>query len=267
MFQRLGSAALLLVLALSSQLFAAGRRPLEATFGYVFPTSANVQGDFGAFFKTRMVVTNPDTFPLSVQTTLNVPGGGPTPPTVDIALQGRETKVYENFLEDVFGYTGAAGISFFCSTGKIIVTAEVYVESRAGRYSTPLPGLTALDRVFSANPGGDVYSVVIGLRVDSANRANFGCTNTDPNAATIKADVYAPGDPFGRPSASIDLALPGHGWAQQPVPAQGSPIRIVIREVSGGGASGWQYCYGVNVNNASNDGTLIPAVTWDLWDD
>jgi hypothetical protein len=42
------------------------------------------------------------------------------------------------------------------------------------------------------------------------------------------------------------------------VSVQDDLIRILY-SVSGGGGNLGVYCYGVNVNNASNDGTPIPA--------
>ena len=53
--------------------------------------------------------------------------------------------------------------------------------------------------------------------------------------------------------------MPAGGWGQRAVPVQDEQIRILYWVKSGGGNLG-VYCYGVKVNNASNDGTSIPAV-------
>jgi hypothetical protein len=262
MRQRLGSAVIILLLASSSRLFARERHSLGAAqWAYVFSTSANAQGRLGEFFKTRMVITNPDRVPLSVHATLFPAGGGPTPPTAVIALQPYETKVFENFLADVFGYTGGAGIglSSFDGNGKMIVTAEVYVEGASGRYSTPLTGLTGADRISASG----LDSFVVGLRADSSNRANFGCSNAGSAEGTVRADFYGPANPDV--PYSVDLVLPAYGWTQQAVPVQGSPIRIVFRAVTSLWQGAGPLCYGVNVNNDSGDGIWIPAVLWDPW--
>ena len=79
---------------------AAGPRVLEtqkALVGpeYVFPSSANVQG-VGAYFKTRMVLTNPTGSEITVLATLSTPTGFSA--SVPITLTSFQTRVYENFL-------------------------------------------------------------------------------------------------------------------------------------------------------------------------
>ena len=60
-------------------------------------------------------------------------------------------------------------------------------------------------------------------------------------------------------TARTDLALGPSQWGQQALPLQGSEIFAFFSVTSGGGPRG-VYCYGVNVDNVSNDGTVISAV-------
>lgn len=231
--------------------------------GYVFASSANVQGAFGAYFKTRMVLTNPALSSTTVIAALSTPAGFSA--SREIVLGPAQTRVFENFLADVFGYTGGGGVNLIeqgaatGGTGKpFVAVAEVYVEGANGRYSTPVIGLTTYDRVVrsGAEPG---FSLVTGLRTKSANRANFGCSNADFVPVTVRAEIYTSTTPnVGSPAAVEELSLSAGGWSQKAVPVQDELVRILFWVTSGGGNLG-VYCYGVNVNNASNDGTSMPA--------
>ena len=57
---------------------------------------------------------------------------------------------------------------------------------------------------------------------------------------------------------TVTLTLPPQGWQQLPVPIQAGCLRVNFRVASGGGPLG-TYCYGVTVNDASNDGTVTTA--------
>ncbi len=227
----------------------------EIGTGYVFPSSANVQGNFGAYFKTRVAIYNPNSFPITVLAQLLTPNGGSPVENIDLSAYGLYTS--ENFLADEFGYYGGAGFSLIDSTAShlFVVTAEVYTEGPNGRYTTPLTGLLTRDRVPRADESG--YARAQALIFNSSNRANFGCTNVDDIATVVSAEFW------GRSGAeevvqTVSLTLPPQGWRQLSVPIKADWLRANFRITSGGGLLG-TYCYGVTVNNASNDGTATPA--------
>jgi hypothetical protein len=230
--------------------------------GYVFPSTANTQGA-GAYFRTRVVLTNPTGSVLTLLARLSTSGGFSAERT--IALGSFQTRVYENFLSEVFDFTGGGGLNLVeqgASMGlpgrPFLAVAEVYAETVEGRYSTPVTGLSLDDMV--VRPAIEKgYSMVTGLRANATNRANFGCSNADAVPVTVRAEVYTSNTPeIGSPAAVEEFSLPAGGWGQKAVPVQSEEIRILYMISSGGGALG-TYCYGVNVNNASNDGTAIPA--------
>ena len=224
--------------------------------GYVFPSSANVQG-VGAYFKTRIVLVNPTPNPMTINVLLSTPGGAVGPRT--IALAASETKNYENFLADVFSYTGGAGIRFWESTNSrsFLVNGEVYAETANGRYSTQIIGMSSDDRVASVAETGQSLSP--GLRVNAANRANYGCANADASAVSVQADFYTSAGGPSTPASTTTLNLAANGWQQAAVAVTDELINIRFRYFGGGGSLG-VYCYGVNVNNQSADGTSAPAV-------
>lgn len=229
-----------------------------AAASYFFPSAANAQGAFGATFRTRLVLTNPGSATISILATLSTPTGSPG--TRTITLGPAETLVYANFLQDVFGYTGGGGFRLAESTNSkpFYAVGEVYAENANGRFGTPLTGMSADDRVVNLASGETGTSAATGLYVDASNRANFGCANMDGTPVAVRADIYneTSGD---TPVAKVELGLVSNGWQQQSVPVSGQVIRILFWQLSAGGLNG-SYCYGVNVNNPSADGTLSPAL-------
>jgi hypothetical protein len=228
--------------------------------GYFFPSAANAQGLFAGAFKTRMVLTNPSSTPTVITASLNTDKGSGGIKT--ITLGAAETLVYENFLQDVFAFSGNGGFSLVENTGSkpFYAAGEVYADGPNGRFSTALVAMSPDDRVLNVAMRETGTSLSAGMRVNALNRANFGCTNMDGTLVVIRADIYNETTPaLGYPAAQVTLNVPGSGWAQSPVLVSGEKIRILFFQLSAGGLYG-SYCFGVNVNNQSNDGLLIPAL-------
>ncbi len=225
---------------------------------YFFPSAANAQGAFGAYFRTRLVLTNPGSSPIDVVATLSTRTGSGG--TRTITLGPSETLVTANFLQDRFGFTGGGGFSLTerTSSSPFYAVAEVWAENANGRFSTSLPGLSADDRVVNLALAETGYSMSTGLFVDGSNRANFGCANMDGAPVSIRADIYDESSSVA-PVAKAQLDLLGKGWEQQSVAVTGQVIRILFWQLTAGGLNG-SYCYGVNVNNSSGDGTVSPAL-------
>ncbi len=254
-------------LAATSILSADGLPAREQPMGlvgsqYVFPSLANVQG-IGAYFRTRMVLTNMNDSALTVIAVLMSPTGQRGLKTVGLA--SHETRTWEDFLGELFGYTGGGGVwlidegSALSGTPRpFLAVAEVYTDGVRGRTSTPVTGLLPDDRI--VDPAVEAgYSLVTGLRADSGNRVNFGCANNELGPARVRAEIYASDSPgFSAPVAVEEFSLVENGWSQKALPVQDGQFRILFRAISGAGYLGI-YCYGVNVNNSSNDGTSIPA--------
>lgn len=220
--------------------------------GYVFPSSANVAALNGAFYKTHMTLLNPTSKDATITAGLMTPSGATA--WKAIALAANTYTTYQNFLQEVFGYTGGAGIALFGNASQhFVAVGEVYTEGASGRFSTPLVGLNTSDAL-----AGGVTSVVPGLRATPDTRANFGCSNLDPVPVTVHVDFSAVVNGAAT-TASADLALGPSQWRQQAVPVAGGEIFGFFSMTSGGGPRG-VYCYGVNVDNVSNDGMVISAV-------
>lgn len=222
---------------------------------HVVPVMANNPGMFGAVFKTRVTLLNPTGFSYTIYVNLYSQNGKVG--TRTIAISPHEAKNYENFLEDVFGYSGAGTVeldSWFDPPGgtsdyHFLVKAEVYTDSPSGEYKTVVATGAPFESI-----GSRFEAYTPGIFVGAASRANIGCFNdssSSPN--TIQAHLYSASGSLIR---TYSLSLPPNGWSQ-----------TGIADAVSGGYILWQpqtvcYCYAVVVDNRSNDGAFIRATEY-----
>jgi hypothetical protein len=219
--------------------------------GYVFPSSANVLGLNGAEFRTSMKLLNLNPEEVTISAALMTPSGAEA--ARDIVLPASSYRTFDNFLHEVFGYSGGAGIRLSGDASRpFIAVAEV----SAGVYSTQLASFGIGDAV--ARSESAATSVAAGLRVTPGTRANFGCSNLDPDPVTVRVDFSAMSN-GARATADAELNLGPSQWVQRAVSIPGKEIFAFFSVTSGGGPRG-VYCWGVNVDNVSNDAAVISAV-------
>ncbi len=235
-----------------------GREPSALVGGgYVFPSVANTLGLFDAFFKTKVTLYNPNAFDITIHaqllTTVVSPRVLNLPP-----LAAGSFRRWDNFLQDVFDYTGGGGLVLTEDTSKpFIAIVEVYVDGPNGRFSTPVTGILTDDAIVSPADAPGAIFVAAGIQNNAGNRANFGCLSLAPIASSVKVDFFAfNGGDLTRSSTTLNL-LPV-SWQQLPVPITGDDI-IVLFGQTANDASLIAYCYAVNVNNTSNDGNSVVA--------
>jgi len=217
------------------------------------PTMANTPGALGGIFKTKLVLFNPSTFTYPIHVTLYGVNGLVDQKT--IGMSAGQIRNYENFLEEVFAFSGAGAVNFDSLTipggspnYRFLVNSEVYIDGPSGRFKTVVMTGTPLDPV---SPGVNAYST--GITQDSSNRVNIGCFNASSLANIIVAEVY---DSSNQIIKTVSITLSGGSWGQVPL---GTSVT--------GGYISWKpstiaYCYAVVVNNTSNDGSFIPAANY-----
>jgi hypothetical protein len=220
------------------------------------PAMANNPGLFGAFFRTKVSILNVTTQVFQIEATLFNQNGEVQ--KVALAIGPGQALNFDNFLEQVFGYQGAGAVKLASlpsgqTSNQFMVSAEVYADSLSGRYKTIV------------QPGGDLDSIsssreafTPGISVDATSRTNIGCYNDGFQALspqTIFAELYRAS---GTLVNTYALNLPEKGWSQ-----------IGINDTVSGGYIKWRpqtqsscYCYAVVVDNNSNDGTFIPALSY-----
>lgn len=244
------------VLSLPARAESARRPNALVGSGYVFPSVANTLGLFDAFFKTKVTLYNPNTFDITLHATLTTTAGAA--PTRNLPLAAGSLRRWDNFLLDVFTFTGGGGLVLTEDTSKpFIAVVEVYVDGPNGRFSTPVTGILADDAIVSpADAPGAIFAVA-GIQNNAGNRANFGCLSLAPVASSVKVDFFA----FigtDLTTTSTTLNLQAVSWQQQAVPIPGDDI-VALFSLTTNDSSLIAYCYAVNVNNTSNDGNSVVA--------
>jgi hypothetical protein len=219
-----------------------------ASTTWVIPSSANVSGAFGAYFKTKLTLFNPTSLSFNVSVSL-FNDLGPVR-TVVLPLQPSQSQTWDNFLDTVFTYTGAGALILDSSAAAnsdyvFLVTAEVYADSSTGRYKTSVANGSAIDPIGSTN---SAYN--IGISVDSISRTNIGCFNNQSIPANVTVDIL---DSSGLILKTFGLLLNPKSWYQMSLSTAVS--NGVIRWTS----NGTIYAYAVVVDNTSNDGSYSVA--------
>ena len=214
---------------------------------------------FGAYYKTRLTLLNPNGGTLALLFYLLSPSGPLGP--VSYTVPATSSVTFDNALQDLFSYTGGGGLVIYTDPStpnrgdQFVVSAQVYVEGPNGLYTTPIPAMTAGDQVHTPfdTPG---ESVSVGVQVDAQNRANVACANdASTSTSVVTATLH---DNSGVQIWQTTMTLGPGVWQQVPV-----PVNVERGSISWVATGSITYCYAVNVNDTSNDGTLLPptAVT------
>jgi hypothetical protein len=225
-----------------------------ADVSYVLPSTANVSGLFGAYYKTRLTLLNPNGGALKLDLYLFTPAG--LQQSLSYTVPANSSVTFDNALQDLFGYTGGGGLQINTDfsmpnhSDTFVVSAQVYVDGPNGTYTTPIPAMTAGDRIHTPldTPG---ESLSLGVQVDAQNRANAACVNAASSGTSVVTATLS--DSGGTQVWQTTLSLGPGVWQQVPV-----PVSVQRGSISWSATGPITYCYAVNVNNTSNDGTLLP---------
>jgi len=240
----------------------------------VIPTAVNTPGRFGAYYKTRVSLSNMAGTDLVLQTILSGPRGIVNEKY--IRLRANTYRVWDNFLAEEFDYRGAGGVAFISdqdiglnlenadldferalsSRLKFAVTAEVYTDSPQGRYSTTVVNGIAPFIYFDFGPSLAVPIQAYNFGIDSNDnqRVNIGCLNPTLTGRTVRAVAR---DPSTGRTQTIRFEMPPFSWQQKSISI---PMSNGYVQWEWDQEDAFMYLWAVTVDNDSNDGTLIWAV-------
>ncbi|HKC23707.1 MAG TPA: hypothetical protein VKF32_03145 [Thermoanaerobaculia bacterium] len=213
----------------------------------VIPTSANVAGQAGTFYRTRLTILNVtnDTFDVSVI----LYGGVGQVGIQSITLAGHQARVYENVLQDLFQFGGAGALVFdsHASGRDFIVTAEVFNDKPGcGRFKTVVTGGPILE---PSLPGFDSYS--LGVIVDANNRTNIGVFNASNQTVNVTIDVLDGAGNIVKTQTSSFPALTWNQFGLTGLTISNGVVRYRVDQAA--------FIWAVTVSNDSGDGTFFPA--------
>ena len=211
----------------------------------VIPVASNAPGRFGAHYKTRVVIFNPTSRDYTI--TARLYGANGPVSRKDISIDSGRYLFWDNFLGDVFNYTGGGAVWLRApgEDDEFYMTAEVYTDSSNGRFSTTVVNGIIPAPVTSTEPDFNV-----GITVNDSRRTNIGALNWDTKPSSVEAKVFGPS---GTLLQTIGFELKSEAWQQKSIdtPVENGYVRWEIN-----GESETHYFYAVEVDNASNDGTL-----------
>ena len=188
------------------------RQASLASARLIIPTAANNRGLFGAVFKTNVSIVNVTNRTYTISATLYRSGGGTI--VRQITMGSRQARNYDDFLQDVFSYSGPGGIELDAllappggsDLNQFSVFAEVYTDTVNGRYKTVVNVVDPSDGLSLTDP-----SITPGIFVDGSSRTNIGCLNTATTQAIVNVDVFSS---TGGLLTTYFLTAPVSGWAQ-----------------------------------------------------
>jgi hypothetical protein len=213
----------------------------------LLPTSANVNGQFGAVYKTKVSIFNAVNASYSIRAGLSTSGGEIA--HIFIPVAPNQTVTFNNILSDLFGYSGGAAIDLDSgNSGHLfIVNSQVYVDTVSGRYTTAVQFADDLGDIIPSRPG-----FVVGVSVNSARRTNIGCASNSGYDQTITFRAFD--SSYVLVGSPYSFTLAAFGWAQYGVNLSLTNGGIYIE------ASQNAVCFAIEVDNTSNDGTFQLAV-------
>ena len=206
---------------------------------WVIPTMANSPGRFGAYYRTKVILSNLDS---DLDLTIRLYGPGGLVARRNRSIEANYYWTWNNFLEEIFDYRGAGAVEF-SGNAPFTVSAEVYTTSSQGKYTTVVHNGPAPLTPYSLRAA----SVGV-VTVDGSTRTNAGVFNNSNQNQTVTARVYYTAS--DDPDQTITFSLPPKGWAQKSVSARGERGYILWR------IPREAYLWVVSVDNQSNDGTL-----------
>jgi hypothetical protein len=209
----------------------------------LLPTSANVPGLYGSYYKTKVSIFNAVGASYSIRAGLSGPDGEITHAFIPIGPG--QTVTFNNFDSDVFGVTGAGAIDLDSGdpNHRFVVTAQVYVDTANGRYTTAVQFADDLGIVTPSRPG-----YIVGVSVNSQRRTNVGCASASSEPQTVTFQAFdASNTSVGGP---LSFTLAPFGWSQYAYAGSLTNGGIYVTATQGA------VCYAVEVDNVSNDGTF-----------
>ena len=213
------------------------------------PVMGNTPGAFGSTFQTYVALLNPTSSSYTIQASLWDATG--TGHNASITLAAGELKVFQNFLAEVFNFTGGGAVTLKApdSAGgthnnRFIISTEV--RTSGTHFSTTIPALEFA--------GSNSRSFASGVTVDSSTRTNVGCFNQSDVGNLVRITVL---DASGKQTLGTNtLSLPANGWGQTGISTivsngyvQFDPAEAAV-------------CYAVIVDNTTSDGRFVSATEY-----
>lgn len=154
------------------------------------PGAAALSGVGGTNWKTDLEVHNPGTTRAEfVVALLRRDQENSNPATRTYTLEGGRSVRYENALQTMFSFTGAATLRITPTSGSIMITSRTYNDQTQGTYGQFTPGFLA-NRAVAA--GTTARLVQLSRSADGSRgfRTNLGLVNTTGSTISLEVKLF-----------------------------------------------------------------------------
>ena len=246
------------------------------------PSAARLSGAQGSVWRTDLQVLNPDTTRADFTVELlKRDAANPAPQRRSLSLEGGRSVRYNDVLQSLFGFSGAATLRIDCPDGRLLASSRTYNFKTTGTFGQFIPASPILDPIpwetqaamldepnaraanLDAGIGWGQEAYLIGLSQSATDtrgfRTNLGLVSTSKDVQVVRVDLYREdGTALGtvattlRPFESKQLDKVFRTVTAQEVDGG----FIVIRTETPGT---FLVAYASVVDNASNDPIYVPA--------
>jgi len=154
------------------------------------PASAHVTGALGTNWRTDLEVHNPGASQASFTLALlERDKGNPSPATVSFTLGPGRSVRYEDVLDSLFHFTGAAAIRISITAGMAAFTSRTFNQTPGGTYGQFIGGVLESTAI-RAGEEGRIIQITHNRSSSSGFRTNIGFVNATGSSLTLRIDLY-----------------------------------------------------------------------------
>jgi len=223
------------------------------------PGSAHVKGAGGTHWRTDVEVHNPGTATASyVVELLKRDTKNDAPESKSFTLPPGHSVRFEDALDTIFGFTGAASLRIHPTAGTITVTSRTYNQASAGTYGQLIPAVPAA-RSIAAGEAVPIVQLAESDSTSSGYRTNLGLVNTTGGTISVDIDLH---DGDGTRLGTKQVTLRAHEYRQVDRvfrPFSSSTLESCYAVVKTSSSGGSFLAYGSVVDNRSGDPVYVPA--------
>jgi len=157
---------------------------------YYAPGGANQAGLSGTTWRTNLELLNRGSFESTVTVSLLVwDQDNSSPLQQQLTVQPGQSVRYDNALQQLFGFSGAATLRIEGMGGNLLVNARTYNDDPAGTYGQFIAGLP-LDR--AVQPGSTRHLIQLSQSASDTSgfRTNLGLVSASPFPITVDVELF-----------------------------------------------------------------------------
>ncbi|MCG6963541.1 MAG: hypothetical protein LJE95_09775 [Acidobacteria bacterium] len=154
------------------------------------PASAHLSGAVGTDWRTDLELHNPGPGLVSVTIALlERDQGNSQPITRTVAVNARESLRFDDVLQTLFSFSGAAALRLTLSAGEVLAASRTYNDQPDGTYGQLVPALKA-EEAFGGNEEARLIQLSQSIPDSSGFRTNIGLLNLGASSSYVNIGLY-----------------------------------------------------------------------------